>query len=427
MKKQTVLLISVLLILLAFPFQALAVSIVVDAGHGGSDPGAIGVNGLEEKAVNLDIARRLKDELTARGYDVSMTRDSDVFVSLGGRVEFTNDKQPDLFVSIHANSYSNPATRGAMVLYYDNAYPNPQYPASEEMKELTPQSKELAQDVLSSIVRSMGVTDKGLLPSSVYVVRMGQVPSILVETAFLSNRQDADMLADDGVRQQFADAIADGIEAYKPPVSDKAPNVLPDTIGHWVRDAVLRLNEKGIVEGVGNRFEPNRAMTRAEWVALMTRTLGTPAGQAAGCSSAGSASVTGAVYSCSAADKPSAAYKDLPATHWAYGIMTKAAAAGLINGYEDGTLRPDQPITRAEVAALFQRQLGSSFGPAWNGAASFKDVPADYWAAKSIYGLRAAGIIDGMSDTAFMPQRSMTRAEAAAMLDKYLNKSVPRK
>ncbi|MDQ1912388.1 N-acetylmuramoyl-L-alanine amidase [Paenibacillus sp. GD4] len=400
--------------LLTSPMSADAAKIVVDAGHGGYDPGAIGVNGLQEKTVNYDISMKLRDLLVSRGYEVVMSRDTDVFLSLKERVEFTNAQNADLFVSIHANSYPSSNVRGTMVLYYDDAYPQESYPASEEMKQLTPQSRDAAQKVLDAFVESVGTENRGLLPSAVYVVRMGTIPSILVETAFLSNASDAALLATPEVRDQMAEAIAKGIEAYLPP--DDPSYVFPDTKGHWAREAILRLKEQGIVEGVGKKYEPNRVLTRAEWMTLLGRLFPLPAGCGTG-SSAG-ATVAGQVYgdaaSCSAG---ASAFKDVNAGHWAFAALDKAVKAGVLEGYADGTLRPDRPVTRAEVAAMLQRLAG---GSAAAGAQPFEDVPRGHWAAQAVAGLKAAGWVDGVTATRFMPEKTMTRAEAAALLDRYV-------
>src|SRR5690606_15960727 len=143
---------SLCVYLIISPLSAYAAKVVVDAGHGGSDPGAIGVNGLREKDANLDISLRLQKELLDRGYEVLMTRTEDVYLSLGQRVNIARQSNADLFVSIHANSYHSPDVSGALILYYDDAYPQKSYPASEEMKALTPESKRLAQLVLDEFV-----------------------------------------------------------------------------------------------------------------------------------------------------------------------------------------------------------------------------------------------------------------------------------
>ncbi|MNH98489.1 N-acetylmuramoyl-L-alanine amidase LytC precursor [compost metagenome] len=411
MNKQIKLLILSAILLLVFPYQAWAFKIVVDAGHGGKDPGAIGVNGLQEKKVNLDIALKLNRILKDQGHEVILTRDDDRYLSLAERVEFTDQQNADLFVSIHANSYAA-SNRGTMVLYYDDDKPQEDYPASEAMKALSPYSKQLAQGVLQSLVDKVGTINLGLIPSAVYVARMGSVPSILVETAFLSNKQDAALLADDSVRYKMAEAIASGVTAFKPPV-------FLDTIGHWAREEILQIKNKGWVEGINNKYEPERALTRAEFLTLMDRMFDFD--KLISSCSAESSTVTNTVYGCK---KPAAAvYKDMPTNYWAYSTFTQALQLNLVQGYEDKTLRPDRPISRAEVAVLFQRLLASE--PAKNSPeqaavkATFMDVPASLWSANAVYALLDKGIINGISDTHFMPDRSITRAEMAVMMSRY--------
>ncbi|MFC0212604.1 N-acetylmuramoyl-L-alanine amidase [Paenibacillus chartarius] len=455
-------------ILMALPAaSADAAKVVVDPGHGGKDPGARGVNGLYESYVNLDISLKLRDELVRRGYEVVMTRTDDVYLSLPQRVEFTNEQSGDLFVSVHANWYKQPSTNGSMVLYYDDSAPQADYPASAEMKALTPESRTLAQNVQNRLVDAAGTADLGLTKSAVYVVRMGTVPSILVETGFLSNAGDAKLLADDNARRRMAAGIASGIEAYYPP-TDPSLGEFQDLRRHWSKEAVLRLHERGIVEGAGSGFMPERAMTRAEFVTMLERAMPLPAcvdagaggtaaaddaeadgaadtvaalksgaggkapvmkPQASGGSNAAAApatSVAGAVYGCS--PEASTAFTDAAPSHWAYASLQKAVRSGLLQGYPDGTLRPDSPLKRAEAAALLQRYgsaarlalpVPGTAVPAAS-AAPFADVPGTYWAAADIAALAGAGVIDGAKNGQFQPERAMTRAEMAAMLDRYL-------
>ncbi|MEW9700141.1 N-acetylmuramoyl-L-alanine amidase [Paenibacillus sp. SI8] len=412
-----------LLLTFAFPYQAFAYTVVVDAGHGGSDPGAIGVNGLQEKDVNLDITQKLRDELLQQGYDVVMTRTDDRYWSLAQRVEYANNQNADFFVSVHANSHANSKVNGSMVLYYDDAYPQEDYPASETMKLMTPYSKDLAQNVLNALVAASGTANLGLVPSAVYVARMGTVPSILVETAFLSNSSEAALLADDATRAKMAAGIAKGIAAYVPPV-------FTDTIGHWAREAILRMKDKKWVEGIGNRYQPERALTRAEFLTVMDRMFTfSQLNDVCGTSSS-AGSVTAAVYGCKADSGSSSAttngYKDLPATHWASPVFASAKKLNLLQGYQDGTIRPDQPITRGEVAVLFDRllQMAQPAAKQISATASqkFDDVPVSLWSAKAIYSLKSLGIIHGMTETTFKPEQTITRAEIAAMMDRYTSK-----
>ncbi|MGG1555513.1 N-acetylmuramoyl-L-alanine amidase [Paenibacillus ferrarius] len=417
MNFRSMILLSLVLLTVLFPQSAFAYKVVLDAGHGGYDSGAVGVNGLKEKDVNLDITLKLKQALLDRGYEVVLTRTDDTFWSLAERVQYTTEQKADFFVSIHANANPGSSAKGSMVLYYDNAYPQEDYPASAAMEKLTPYSKDLAQKVLDSLVGAAGTKDLGLVPSAVYVARMGEIPSILVETAFLSNKSDAALLADDAVRLRMATGIADGISAYAPPV-------FTDLLGHWSRDAVLRMKGKGVIDGIGgNRYEPDRALTRAEFLTLMDRVFKLDSLPA---SCAYSGSVTGSVYGGACQPAPAMSFKDLPATHWASAVFTKASKLNLLQGYSDGTIRPNQAITRGEVAYLFERLLAESAGtkPAVAAPknAGFTDVPATLWSAPAIYALKSKGIINGYTDTEFYPDQTMTRAEAAALIDRYMSK-----
>lgn len=407
---------------------ASAFKVVVDAGHGGRDPGAVSAGGLQEKYVNLDIAQRLRTELQKRGYEVAMTRDTDVYLSLAERVEFTNEQNADIFVSVHANSHPSTSAKGSMVLYYDAAYPQSDYPSSAEMTAWSDVSKMLARQTLDGVVAKAGTENDGLVPSAVYVVRMGTIPSVLVETAFLSNRSDAALLADAAVRQAMAEGIAAGIAEY-------AALPFPDIMNHWAKESITRLKEKGIVDGINHYFYPDRPLTRAQFAAILDRTFHfeEPAADPNGscpkpenadkgsAKPASGATVTDNVYGGSGNCSPvPASFRDLPATYWAYETLMKAAKLRYMDGYADGTIRPDQPITRAEAAALLDRIVGSKLPQATK---SFADVPADMWASKAIGRLYAAGIIGGVSDTQFAPSRSITRAEISAMMDRYVNGS----
>lgn len=406
------------------PFDALAAKIVVDAGHGGSDPGAVGVNDLKEKNVNLDIAERLKAILQAKGYEVEMTRDHDVYVSLANRVDYSDKASPDAFISIHANMYTDSNVKGSMVLYYDIQYPQDRYPASEAMKALTPQSKSLAESVLQELVKAAGTVNKGLMPSSAYVVRSGTVPSILVETGFLSNWEDAALLADSDAKQRIAQGIANGIEAYQPAESVG----FVDLNRHWAKEAILRLWDKGIVQGEGNRFYPNRALTRAEFVAMLERQFPLPviedrAPNAGACvkqEDTKSSSVVSSVYGTAGSAACSVAFADLSKEHWAYDALMQAYQHGVVDGYAGGTIRPDQPISRGEAAVLLDRVLwpddkpGSTTGP-------FIDVPQSLWSAAAINRLKAKSIIEGASADRYSPEQAITRGEMSAILNRLMN------
>ncbi|WP_281889064.1 N-acetylmuramoyl-L-alanine amidase [Paenibacillus sp. YYML68] len=443
------------------PGQAVAATVILDAGHGGKDPGAVSATKLQEKDVNLDITRRVADLLIKSGYSVAMTRDTDVYLSLSERVAYARNTDADIFVSIHANAHTSHSVRGALVLYYDHAYPQDKYPASSEMKLLTPESRELARLVQDGMVEQTGIPDRGLVPSSVYVVRMGNMPSILVETAFLSNSTDAALLASTTFRQQISQGIAQGIQAYLP-----LHVTFPDTRSHWARESILRLNELGIVTGSGdNKYEPDRAVTRAELATLLGRifpldklaaeaavAMKAPSSSAcapkgaAGSGASGSgdgatesrAATDGAVNSGStpsgatdkckeaqhiSAPKNASDFKDVLSAHWAYAQLDLAVKSGLLSGYEDGTLRPDAVVSRAEAAVMLNRLVKPPTTELT--FASFSDVPREHWAFDAVSALVSSGLVQGITDQTFALDRKLTRAEAAVLMDRHLHPSKP--
>ncbi|TLS53524.1 N-acetylmuramoyl-L-alanine amidase [Paenibacillus antri] len=417
--------------LFASPYIGQAAKVVVDPGHGGSDPGAVGINGLYEKSVNNEIAYRLRDILIEKGYEVVMTRNTDKTLSLQARVEIARAADADLFVSVHANAHPSKDVRGTMVLYHDAAKPNPDYPASDEMKALSPQSRHLAQLVLSSVLEQVPNTDRGLLQSSAYVVRMGNVPSVLVETAFLSNAQDAKLLSSSSIRAKYASGIANGILKFLPPT-------FSDIGKHWAKDSIIRLNEQGIADGYNGKFNPDQPLTRAELMAFAERAFGF-AGAKSEVTLAefdGSVTVTESVYdeegssdlpATGSPDTPAVpeettpSFGDLPDWHWSYAVMKEAAKSGILRGYPDGTIRPDAPVSRAEVAVVLDRLIGASQAGG-SPSSSFKDVTSKNWAYSSIMRLSGLGIVNGVAERMYGPDRNVTRAEMATMVDRQLSR-----
>lgn len=182
--------------------------IVLDPGHGGSDPGAIGPTGLQEKQVTLPIAEYLKSILEAKGAKVILTRTTDVDVygphangvdELQARVNVANGNQADAFISIHINSFSNPNVGGIATYYFDGS----------------DQSKKLASSVQGQIAEHSGFNgDRGIQPGNLYVLRHSLMPSILVELGFISNPKEEGHLKEASTRQEFANELAKGLELY---------------------------------------------------------------------------------------------------------------------------------------------------------------------------------------------------------------------
>ncbi|WP_239121621.1 MULTISPECIES: N-acetylmuramoyl-L-alanine amidase [Spirulina sp. CCY15215] len=174
------------------------VLITIDPGHGGKDPGAIGIGGLQEKDVVLPISLEVSRILQQNGVQVVMTRDRDYFVSLAGRAEMANRARADAFVSIHANaiSLSRPDVNGVETFYYSYA------------------GQRLANAIQSRILRNIRIGSRGVKQARFYVLRNTSMPSALVEVGFVTGRDDAPRLATSAFRSQMAQAIAEGILEY---------------------------------------------------------------------------------------------------------------------------------------------------------------------------------------------------------------------
>lgn len=183
--------------------------IVLDSGHGGSDPGKIGVNQAKEKEVNLAIAKRIKKKLEKKGWNVVMTREKDEMLGdaqagnkkihdMKARVELINKTMPKAAVSIHQNSYQDEQICGAQVFYYSH---------SEEGKRMA----EIMQKALLMVDEDN--TRQAKANDTYYLLRRTEVPTIIVECGFLSNPEEAANLIDPKYQKKMAEAIAEGILA----------------------------------------------------------------------------------------------------------------------------------------------------------------------------------------------------------------------
>jgi N-acetylmuramoyl-L-alanine amidase len=175
--------------------------IVLDAGHGGIDSGAISVSPFElhESEVNMDIVEKLHDILVAKRYDVICTREADVYVSLPQRLRLIDEVNPDIFVSIHCNASENPNANGTETIFRD------------------PEDEYLATLIQESLVEAIHTKNRGTrndllyLKKKLMVLSNVEVPSCLVEVAFISNPKDAITLLD---ITGIAEGIAVGITKW---------------------------------------------------------------------------------------------------------------------------------------------------------------------------------------------------------------------
>lgn len=174
------------------PFPA---RIVVDAGHGGKDNGAMR-SGVNEKDLNLSLALMVRDALEAKGFKVYMTRNSDVFLPLPQITAITNQIHPDLFISIHHNASVNAAQNGIETYYY------------------TPQSVAFARKVHAREINNVGARDGGVKKAMFYVIHHTSVPAILCEVGYVSNPSELTELQGFERKSKTARSIADGVVDY---------------------------------------------------------------------------------------------------------------------------------------------------------------------------------------------------------------------
>ena len=183
--------------------------VVVDAGHGGDDPGKIGINGAPEKDINLQIAQKLKKYLEAEDVEVVLTRETedglyDAHASnkkvqdMKRRIEIIEKTDPVLTVSIHQNSYVTPKAEGAQVFYYKK---------SDE-------SKKIAQIMQNVLGEKLGSTRQIKSDVNYYILLHSQLPTIISECGFLSNPEEEQRLCTEEYQERIADALYCGIIEY---------------------------------------------------------------------------------------------------------------------------------------------------------------------------------------------------------------------
>ena len=214
--------------------------IVLDAGHGGKDPGTTGTTGIHEKSVVLATALETKRQLQAKGYTVHMTRSGDNFIKLAERRAVAQRTKADLFISIHANASASPASQGVDVYVWGKANSEQARQialsenAADKIDGLPDVGNKNVNAIISDMMQAQTSTDsakfgklllaqfskftklrKGSVETADFVVlRSINVPSVLIELGFLSNADEEKQLSNSNQRRRFAIAIADAVQQY---------------------------------------------------------------------------------------------------------------------------------------------------------------------------------------------------------------------
>ncbi|MBM7691242.1 N-acetylmuramoyl-L-alanine amidase [Peribacillus deserti] len=170
---------------------------IIDAGHGGSDPGALSFNGLQEKDFTLRASQAIALSLKQAGAQVMMTRNGDEFLTPAGRVSFSSRHSADVFISIHFNAFTNPGARGISTYYYTNG-----------------SDRDLAAELERALSRKLGLPNDGAKFGDYYVLRENPKLAVLIELGFITSRDDMSVIQNRSFNELAADAVTEGLSGY---------------------------------------------------------------------------------------------------------------------------------------------------------------------------------------------------------------------
>jgi N-acetylmuramoyl-L-alanine amidase len=225
--------------------------VFLDAGHGGKDPGALG-NGMQEKNITLPVTLEIGEILKRHGVTVGYTRTTDTFMELSDRANKANNFGADIFVSIHCNAFNNSSAKGVETYSHIGSV----------------KGSRLARSIQNSILSSKLYTvNRGTKTANFAVLRLTNMPAALVEMAFITNGEDANILKNR--QNELAIAIAKGILSYLG-ILYKGGNTMTntnDTPSEWAKEAMEWAKKEGICDGT----RPKDAATREEVVTVLYR------------------------------------------------------------------------------------------------------------------------------------------------------------
>ena len=365
--------------------------VFIDAGHGGSDPGALGF-GYRESDLNLQIAKKIESKLKSRGIDVKMSRSSDIYYSLSERAEMANDYGADAFVSIHQNSAESASANGIETYYNRN-------------KE---EEKPLSNDVQTQVINKTGATNRGVKNAEFTVLVKSNMISALVECGFISNESEVKNLSDSDYQDKLATGIADGIENYL------KSSVIIEESQITATGKVINTDSLNVRKGPSTSFDIIGTLGGGEKVKIVAKSNNWYKIEYNGTHGYVSASYIELDTTESEQDDK-IKFNDVSQDYWAYSQIQSFVEKGYIDGYGDGTFRPQNPIKRNEFVKIFNKV----FGLTKKSGIVFDDTK-DNWAKDEIDIAVTNGVAQGVSSTLFEPDRYVTRQEAAKMLSNYM-------
>ena len=227
------------------------IKIYVDPGHGGTEPGAVGVANIEEEDITLAVAKYLKVELERNKMSVKMSRTSDANKTIDTRAAEANSWGADIVCSVHANSFKVESANGTEVLIYKKGG----------------NAEKIANKVLSNLVSTLKTKNRGVKErSDLGILRKTNAPAILCELAFISNKVDKEKIDEATEHKACAVAICKGICEYLGiTYKGEEKEMKKDYVGHWAEKVIDEMVGKKIMVGDGKgTFRPDDGITRAE-------------------------------------------------------------------------------------------------------------------------------------------------------------------
>ena len=365
--------------------------VFIDAGHGGTDPGALGY-GYRESDLNLQVAKKVESKLKSKGIDVKMSRSSDIFYSLSERAEMANDYGADAFVSIHQNSAEAKSANGIETYYNRN-------------KE---EDKPLSNDIQTQVISQTGANNRGVKNAEFTVLVKSKMISALVECGFITNELEVKKLSDSSYQDKLATGIANGIEEYL------KSNVIIEESQMAASGKVINANSLNVRKGPSISFDIIGKLSGGDKVKVIGESNGWYKIEYNG--TYGYVSGSYIELDSTEPDQDNKInFTDVSQDYWAYSQIQDFVKKGYIEGYGDNTFRPQGPIKRNEFVKIFNKVFGLT-----NKSGIVFDDTKDNWAKDEIDIAVTNGVAQGIGANKFEPEEYITREAAVKMLANYM-------
>ena len=365
--------------------------VFIDAGHGGTDPGALGY-GYRESDLNLQVAKKVESKLKSKGIDVKMSRSSDIFYSLSERAEMANDYGADAFVSIHQNSAEAKSANGIETYY-------------NRKKE---EDRPLSNDIQKQVISQTGANNRGVKNAEFTVLVKSKMISALVECGFITNELEVKKLSDSSYQDKLATGIANGIEEYL------KSNVIIEESQITANGKVVNADSLNVRKGPSISFDIIGKLSGGDKVKVIGESNGWYKIEYNG--TYGYVSGSYIELDSTEPDQDNKInFTDVSQDYWAYSQIQDFVKKGYIEGYGDNTFRPKEPIKRNEFVKIFNKVFGLT-----NKSGIVFDDTKDNWAKDEIDIAVTNGVAQGIGANKFEPEEYITREAAVKMLANYM-------